>query len=255
MKYLYNALVAEYIKIRKTLGMWSALIAPFFMVTINFLIFYNRPELFESAEKNPWIEFTLFSVNSWSILMMPMFITLLTFYVNYTEHRASGWKFIYSLPLPKLSVYSAKFVISLLIFFVMMLLYYVLNLTAIHALSAIYPNVPFESTDQTSKLFFYFSKMSMASIGILSIQFFVSLLVHNFIFPIGFGVFATIANAVLMRWEHSHYIPYSYPFFSIQGLFGGNQTWFISEPVILSLLVGAAFFVTGYLAHWKVNIR
>jgi hypothetical protein len=137
----------------------------------------------------------------------------------------------------------------------MMLLYYVLNLTAIYSLSAIYPSTPFDYSNQTSVLFYYFSKMSIASIAILSIQFFVSLLVHNFIFPIGFGVFATIANAVLMRWEHSHYIPYSYPFFSIQGMFGGEAVPFFSEPVILSLLVGSALFIVGYLTHLKVNIK
>lgn len=255
MRYLLNALVAEFIKIRKTLGMWSAIIAPIFMVTINFLIFYNRPELFESGEKNPWIEFTLFSVNSWSILMMPLFITLLTFYVNYTEHRASGWKFIYSLPLPKFSIYSAKYLMSLVIFFVMIVLYFLFNLTAIHSLSAIYPQVPFESANETMNLFIHFMKMSVAAIAILSIQFFVSLLIHNFIFPIGFGVFATIANATLLRWEHSHFIPYAYPFFSIKGLVTGESVPFFGEPIILSLLVGAAFFIGGYLAHWKVNIK
>lgn len=255
MKYLQRALIAEFIKVRKTLGMWSAIIAPIFMVTINFLIFYSRPELFEESDLNPWIQFTMFSINSWALLMMPLFITLLTFYVNYTEHRASGWKFIYSLPLPKLSVYSAKFVISLVIFFFTMLLYYGFNLIAIQLLSVIYPQVPFDLYNETLTLFVVFNKLFLASIAIMSIQFFVSLLVSNFVFPIGFGVFATIANATLLRWEHSHFIPYAYPFFSINKLFAGEQDVFLSEPVILSLLVGGAFLIGGYLAHWRVNIK
>lgn len=255
MKYINRALVAEFIKIRKTLGMWAAIIAPVFMVTINFLIFYSRPEIFEKSDTNPWLQFTIFSLNSWTLLMMPMFITLLTFYVNYTEHRASGWKFIYSLPLPKLSIYSAKFIISLVIFFLTIMLYYVLNLGAIHVLAAIYPDVPFGSYNETLNLFIGFIKLFIGSIGILAIQFFVSLLVNNFVFPIGFGVFATIANATLLRWEHSHFIPYAYPFFSIKDLVMGTSSTFASEPLILSVLVGMAFLIGGYLIHWRVNIR
>ena len=255
MKYLQRALVAEFIKVRKTLGMWSAIIAPIFMVSINFLIFYNRPELFEEGIENPWLQFTMFSINSWSVLMMPLFITLLTFYVNYTEHRASGWKFIYSLPLPKLSVYSAKFIICLVIFFFTMFLYYVFNLIAIQLFASIYPQVPFDSYGETFTLFVVFNKLFLASIAIMSIQFFVSLLVSNFVFPIGFGVFATIANATLLRWEHSHFIPYAYPFFSINKLFAGLEDVFLSESVILSLLVGSAFLIGGYLVHWRVNIK
>ncbi len=255
MSYLKRALIAEFIKIRKTLGMWSAIIAPIFMVAINFLIFYNRPELFEEGALNPWLQFTMFSIKSWSILMMPLFITLLTFYVNYTEHRASGWKFIYSLPLPKLSIYSAKFIISLAIFFFTMMLYYVFNLGAIQLLAFIYPEVPFGSYNEIGNLFIVFNKLFLASIAIMSIQFFVSLLVNNFVFPIGFGVFATIANATLLRWEHSHFIPYAYPFFSINKLFAGQPNVFISESVLLSLLVGSAFLIGGYLAHWRVNIK
>ncbi len=255
MKYLSNALYAEFIKIRKTLGLWGAIIAPIFIITIDFLIFYSRPEIFESSDTNPWIQFTLFSVNSWSILMMPLVITLLTFYVNYTEHRAGGWKFIYSLPLPKLSIYSAKFIISFIIFFVMMIIYSVLMLTAINILAIIYPQVPFDSSNETMNIIFHLIKMSFASIAILSIQFFVSLLVHNFVFPIGFGVFATIANAILLQWEHSHFLPYAYPFFSLQSLTSNADFTFFSESVILSLLVGSAFFIVGYLAHWRVNIK
>ncbi len=209
MIYLRRALMAEFIKIRKTLGMWGAVIAPVFIVAINFMIFYNRPQLFEEPDSNPWMVFTTFSMNSWSILLLPLFITLLTFYVNYTEHRAGGWKYIYSLPLPKLSVYSAKYIISLLILFAAMILYYILNIAAIKTLSVIYPNVPFEAFDGSVDLLKIFAVVFIGSFSILSIQFFVSLLVHNFVFPLGFGVFATIAHAMLLQWEHAHYLPYA----------------------------------------------
>ncbi len=254
MKYLTRALAAEYIKIRKTLGMWSAVIAPIFIVAINFLIFYNRPQLFEEPETNPWIVFTTFSMNSWSILLLPLFITLLTFYVNYTEHKASGWKYIYSLPLPKLSVYSAKFIISLIILFSAMTLYYVLNLAAIETLSEIYPNVPFNAFDESVILMKIFGGVFIGALAILAIQFFVSLLVHNFVFPLGFGVFATIAHAMLLQWEHANFLPYAYPFMAKQQITFTEMN-ISPDPMLLSVLVASLFFIMGYIIHWRVNIN
>lgn len=254
MIYLKRALIAEYIKIRKTLGMWSAVIAPVFIVVINFLIFYNRPQLFDDPETNPWLVFTTFSMNSWSILLLPLFITLLTFYVNYTEHRAGGWKYIYTLPLPKLSVYSAKFLISLLILTVAMILYYVLNIVAIESLSLIYPNVPFDSFSESVNLVKIFGAVLIGALAILSIQFFVSLLVHNFVFPLGFGVFVTIAHAMLLQWEHANFLPYAYPFMAKQQLVFPEMS-INPDPMLLSVLVAALFFILGYVIHWRVNIN
>ena len=234
--------------------MWSALIAPAFAVLINFLIYYSRPELFGSHEISPALLFTSNSLNTWCLLMMPLFVTLITFYVNYTEHKANGWKYIYSLPLPKISVFSAKFFVSVVIVFFSMALYYILNYAAIKILSVMYPDIPFRSFNDSITLLIAFSNVFIASLGILSIQFFVSLVVNNFVFPIGFGVILTFANAMLLRWEHIIYFPYSYPFFSISALRTSNVV-FLSETVVYSLIAAAFVFTAGYFVHWRTNIK
>ena len=234
--------------------MWATFIAPAFVVTINFLIYFNRPELFSANEANPWILFTNNSLSIWCIFMMPMFITLITFYINFTEHRANGWKYIYSLPLPKFSIFSAKFIVGLIIVFISTIVYYILNYLAIKTLSIIYTNVPFENYSSALQILFTFMNVFIAGIEILAIQFFVSLLVHNFIFPIGFDVSLTVATAMLLRWEHSDLIPYAYPFYARMVLDVGELNN-LSETTILSIVVGIIFFIVGYVFHWRTNIK
>lgn len=86
---LKNSVFTEITKQKKTLALWGAILAPLFVVTVNFLIFFSHPELLEKAETNPWLKIAGNASNIYSILMLPLLITLLR--VRESQARTGGY--------------------------------------------------------------------------------------------------------------------------------------------------------------------
>ena len=252
--YLYRALRAEIIKIKNTLGLWSALIFPLFIVFMNFMIFLSRPQMLATAKGNLWIHYTNNSMMMWSILFMPLFIGIITFYINFNEHKNNVWRHVYSLPIPKISVYTAKYLISILIVAATMVFFYFINYLSMKMLAAFRPEIPFGRYVITSILPLSFLKVMLASIGIISIQFVVSIIFQNFVLPLGFSVLATLTSAFLLRWENIVYYPYAYPFFAAQDLVK-NDGWVFINPVLFSIACSAAVATIGYVIHSRMRVK
>jgi lantibiotic transport system permease protein len=254
LKYFTLALRTEVIKMKNTLGVWTALIFPLFVVFMNFMIYHNRPKALLGGEINPWIFISRNAVSVYSILFLPLFIAVITFYINYNEHKSNAWRQIYALPIPKGSVYTAKLFMSFMIICSSMLFFYLINYASIIILKSLHPEIPFDKYIYDSIIWITFVKITLASAGILAIQFVISILFGNFIYPLGFGLLATFAGAFLMQWEKIIYYPYAYPFQAALDMMKGNYTVF-NQNIIFSLLALIFFAVSGYVIHFKLRIK
>ncbi len=254
IKYFNTALRAEAIKMKNTLGIWTALLFPAFVVFMNFMIYFSRPKLLIGKEVNPWIAISQNSVTIYSILFLPLFIAVITFYVNFNEHKSNAWRQIYTLPIPKGSVYSAKLFVSFLIVCLSMLFFYLLNYFSLTALSSIHPQIPFSKYPFDSIIGITFAKMTAASLGILAVQFLISIKSGNFIYPLGFGLLATFAGAFLIQWENIIYYPYVYPFRAVQDMMK-HEYGVLSSYILMSVGVFALFAAAGYYIHSRSRIK
>ncbi len=252
--YFNRAFRGEVIKIKNTLGLWSALIFPLLIVFMNFMIYFSRPQIMAKVKTNLWVSYTNNSLMMWSILFLPLFIGIITFYINFNEHKNNVWRHIYSLPIPKLSIYAAKFLMSLLIVALTTIFFYAINYLSVKVLASLRPEIPFANHQITSILPISFLKVMLASFGIISIQFVISIIFQNFILPLGFSVVATFAGAFLLSWEKIVYYPYAYPFFAAQDLMRGNW-WIFTNAVLFSFVTGAVVIVAGYLIHFKMRVK
>ena len=254
IKYFTLALRTEIIKMKNTLGVWTALIFPALVVFMNFMIYHNRPKMLLAGDVNPWIFISRNAVSIYSILFLPLFIAIITFYVNYNEHKSNAWRQIYALPIPKGSVYTAKLLVSFIIICLSMFFFYTINYLSIITLKSLHPEIPFDKYIYDSIIWITFIKITLASTGILAIQFVISILFGNFIYPLGFGLIATFAGAFLMQWEKIIYYPYAFPFRAGMDIINHNYTVF-NQNVIFSIITLAVFSVAGYFIHFRLRIK
>jgi lantibiotic transport system permease protein len=254
IKYFLPALRAECLKMKNTLGIWTSLIFPFLVVFMNFMIYFNRPKMIQYPEVNPWLVISNNAVMMYSLLFLPIFIAIITFYVNYNEHKSNAWRQIYALPVPKGSVYVAKLFVSVAIVCTSMIFFYSLNYFSMILLKTLLPAIPFARYAYDSIIAITFFKITLASLGIIAIQFVISIMSGNFIYPLGFGLVATFAGVFLIQWENIIYYPYSFPFRAAMGLTKHNYD-IINQNTIFSIITAAVFITAGYFVHFRVKIK
>ncbi|MBP7689577.1 MAG: ABC transporter permease, partial [Thermoflexales bacterium] len=110
---LRRAVSAETLKLKRTLALWLVLIAPLTVVVLNFLMLWQRGASYLLEPDSAWQGLTQNIAAFWSLLMLPLYVTLETALLGGVEHTAQQWKHLYALPLPRWSTYAAKWLISM----------------------------------------------------------------------------------------------------------------------------------------------
>jgi hypothetical protein len=107
----------------------------------------------------------------------------------------------------------------------------------------------------------------LASLGILSIQFILSLLFRDFLKPMGIGFAATIAGVIFANvdWKYAYLFPYSHPMLTIKSLLknrmgdGGDipkiTVDMFTKDIFVSLIVAAGVFILGYFIVLKKSVK
>jgi hypothetical protein len=107
-------------------------------------------------------------------------------------------------------------------------------------------------------------KLFLSSLGILSIQFLLSLLWADFLKPMGIGFVCTITGVILAskNWEYCYLFPYSHPMEAIttmmhrgEGAPKGIQIDVFTKDVFVSMAVAAVVFIAGYFIVQKKSVK
>ncbi|HTD99411.1 MAG TPA: ABC transporter permease [Mucilaginibacter sp.] len=258
---------SEFYKTRKTMGFWSAVLLPLIIYLILFIGFFSHSE---KLSTHPgvllWLEFSgpvLFVMS----FLLPMLIVFIGYSVNSVEHKADTWKSLFSLPIPKWSVYSAKYVYALFLVFLCLALFVLFILGFGNLLSVLKPSFKFNQYHMESTLAKVYLKLFLSSLGILSIQFLLSLLFRDFLKPMGIGFVATIAGVILanINWDYAYLFPYSHPILTVKNVLprnmgdGGGMPQItvdlFTKDIFVSLSVAITVFILGYFIVLKKSVK
>ena len=113
MKVLIRILDAERLKLRRTLALWMAFVAPLsvvFYIVVAFLV--GGEEAPPPSHENVWDEFSQVVSIFWALLMLPLFVTLQTALLGGLEHRNAQWKHLCALPIPRWAIVLAKQILA-----------------------------------------------------------------------------------------------------------------------------------------------
>ena len=111
MIFLFRALHAELLKLKRTLAFRVIFVLPFLVAILQFFVIWRTkkfPANFDLWQAHPTNSFQI-----WAIFMMPLLSTLETALLNGIEHSDRQWKHLFALPAPRSSIYLAKFIVAL----------------------------------------------------------------------------------------------------------------------------------------------
>ncbi|MCC8425321.1 ABC transporter permease [Mucilaginibacter sp. UR6-11] len=266
MKGFLLSLRSEFYKSRKTLGFWSAILLPLILITLISLGFYTHSsKLAHLPGLMLWMQFAGAVLNIMGALLLPMFVIFIGYSVNAIEHKADTWKTLFSLPIAKWSVYSAKFAYALLLVFISLLLFALFTIGFGNLLGLLKPELKFAGTHMELTLFQIYFKLFLSALGILSIQFLLSLLWSDFLKPMGIGFVCFIIGVISVgvNWEYAYLIPYAHPMLALKSMIPHTKGFdpnkmaidIFTQDVFVSLAVFAVVFVAGFFIVQRKSVK
>ncbi|QHV95376.1 ABC transporter permease [Spirosoma endbachense] len=209
--YFTRSLTIEILKAKGTLVLWLALVAPLFVVGVAFTASYLEGYKFYHKGVNPWIEFTGHILVGWSLFIFPIYVSLQSALVSAIEHQADTWKSVYSLPLPKWSVFYAKLALFTGLLAISHLVLFGFAEGAGWLLSELKPHYNFQLFTIRPVLAQACFNILLSGLGMASLQFYIGLRFRSFIIPAGFGLFITLAGVISRSQPISRASPYLSP--------------------------------------------
>lgn len=259
---------SEFYKTRKTLGFWSAIILPVLISLLIFLIMYDNAA---KMEKLPgmmlWRAYSGAIINIMGVLL-PFFVIFVAYSTNSVEHKADTWKTLFSLPISKWAIYAAKYFYTVFLIFVCLLLFLIFTIGTGNLLGMVKPTLRFADFHMEWALAQVFFKLFLASLGILSIQFLLSLIWADFLKPMGIGFVCTISGMFMagLDWEYAYLVPYSHPMSALKSMMPhvkGKGPSLKAEYIVeiftkelyVGLIVAAIVFISGFYIVQRKSVK
>ena len=236
---------SELIKSRRTKGFLISILFPFAISLMFFFIYYIKYEYFVVMGTNPWELMGANEFRIMGVLIMPLYLLLTAYVINFTEHKSKSWKCIFTLPVPKFYIYASKIllvIIWLVIFIITSCLFFFATGLL---LSYLRPELQFRDYDSTSLVIKTFLQLFVSGFGILSIQFFLSIYWNDFIRPVGLGIGLIIIATLLNSWEYIYILPFSHPYYvakEFSSIIDENIPYYL----LYGFLISIVFFIGGY---------
>jgi lantibiotic transport system permease protein len=243
-----RALSAETLKLKRTLALWMVLIAPATVVVLNFLMLWQRGASYLLEADSAWESLAHNIMTFWALLMLPLYVTLETALLGGVDHAGQQWKHLYALPLPRGSIYAAKWLISLGLVAASTLVLWIGTILCGLLLNVVSPELKLSAA-----IPFWAILQPMALIGligslIVAIHLFVGLRWPSFTVAIGFGMVAATGNIMIInsdKWAKVY--PWALPGFVIE-----DTGAYLPAALALGLLGGV---IVGLLGLWQVSRR
>lgn len=252
MTYYLRALSVEHLKLKRTLTFWMVLVSPFVVNLMYFLTYLDYGQTHHEYDPEAWFSFGRSVLSMWTVLMLPLFITLESALLGNTEHANQQWKHLFALPLPRWSYFAAKWTLLFELVLAGSILNFGFSIVSGWCTQQIYPTmgltldaVPWLGLLSMS------AKAFIAAILMLSIHIFISLRWQSIIISIGSGMVAVVCSLFVVRSDvWGTWYPWTLPF----------MTFAMDKPVdsiliqimMISLIGG---LIVALFGMWDITRR
>jgi len=245
-------------KTRKTWAFWLSIFGGILIPAITFLVVKSQPHLIGNKMSNmPWYTFLKYNWQTVATFLLPLYVVLLTALVVQIEHRANAFKKMLTLPFSRASYYWAKLLV-ILYYLIFTHLIFIFSVTAFGLiLGALEPETSLlDIPIPWAMMFTQITKSFLACLGIVGIQYLLSIRFRNFIKPIGFGFATTVAGTVmLLGWEYVNFWPWALPAKVSPGIMQGASSEIFTQHELISMGYFALFGLLGTLYFSYRNIK
>ena len=258
---LLISLKSEFYKSRKTLAFWASILLPLVLCTMVTAGFYFESKKILGMHYPPnvlWANYSGSILGVMGMLILPFYVIFMAFSVNNIEHKNDTWKSLFAQPLPKFSIYTAKYLYAVLLIFICLTLFAGLTFAYGHILHALNNKYKFNEYSPVEMLSTLYLKVFFSSLGILSVQFIISLIWSDFLKPMGIGFIGVIAGIITATkgWEYAYLIPYSHPALALSMRKGPAEAMHLfTQEIYTSFAYAVALFIIGYFIVVKKSVK
>jgi hypothetical protein len=221
----FRFLRAELIKLKHSGMFWLSTVGTVFTNLMMAVIPFNFPIVSEYLEMAPlgswegWIKFHYLGILP---MLLPMYLVILCALALLMENRASSWKLLYALPVPKAVVYLSKLKVVAMVFAFSHLLFLVL-LVVIPFLTG----TSFAGTGVPAQMLLKLAFGTIVScMGILSLVYLISYFTRSLVFPLAVGILGFVLAQLIKDYNlGGAYFPFSWPTLTIDSVFLGGMAW------------------------------
>ena len=184
---------------KRTLALRLAFLIPLVMVVLQFFIFFSRSTYGTYAGSNPWFFFGQQMFIFWSLLVLPLFVTLETALLSGLEHRSNQWKYLHALPVSRWSIYASKFLLGASLIGLGILALVGFTIVAGLLFRFLKPGLGFEAPVPWAMMAKYAATVYISSWLMIAIQSWVGLRWFSFVVATSFGIVMTISGMIFVN--------------------------------------------------------
>jgi ABC-2 type transport system permease protein len=246
MKALPRVLSAEILKLKRTNALRMVIIAPLAVIALVTFLVGNVTTLILNQRIELWQSLTRITLIFWSILMMPLYVTLETALVAGVDHAENHWKILITRPVPRWTFYTVKlFVVG-----AMTLLSMAILVCGLVAAGLILPKLQhdlhFATVIPIRQIIQKASEVFGLAFLLLAIQHWVSLRWRSFTVSVSFGIVGMVVGYGMLFTARGGspgfaiYCPWSFPMMALV-----NPPANVTPLLWISLALGVAWSVAG----------
>ncbi len=243
-----RALYAETLKLKRTLALLLVVVAPLSVVFVNFMSYVQNRGFIPNQNDDLWLRFTTSTLVVWTLLMLPLYVSLETALLNGLEHGQHNWKLLYAQPVRRWNIYASKQLVALALIAastVVLCGFIVLFGLLAHALR---PELPFGAIPWGT-LFTAAGLTFLAAWLIISLHLWISARWPSFVVALGAGIVAVTANVMLINSDYAYWYPWA-----LAGLAGLNYV--DGKAVLDQLMLGMGGGVlVSLVGAWDIARR
>ena len=239
---LMSSIHAEVLKLKRSNILLLTFVTP---LSIVGLIFSGIVIKVNSNSSNAWLGFQGLIFSLWSLLMLPLFISLEMALLGQLESSDKLWKHLFVLPIPRRSIYETKLIIGTCLVLISSFILGSSTILAGFCISLIKPNIGFKAGIPWVSIFQFVILSFFASLFIVAVQTWLSLRWQSFTFTIGLGMIETVIGQIITNSsDYSVYYPWSFPPLVLSG-----------DPIIINRIILTSvlgFICISVLGCWDM---
>lgn len=159
----------------------------------------------------PWVTFGQTMLTYWSLLMLPLFVTLETALVAALEHSQKNLKMLYVQPLPRWAVYMAKLAANFFLIGLSMLVLIVFMFIGGKFFGWFFPNFNFNQSFPLGWELKAVAEIYLASCFLIAFHTWVAMRWPSFVVASACGIACTVAGIFVFGSDPSYFYPWTIP--------------------------------------------